>query len=135
MSPDLFGYVKALAAVDQYGSDYRHPGRPPLIVHDAHTMSSTGIRGSWEGTEASCKSGCYLIFSADGDLLYVGKASNTKSLGSRLVRFRYNEHGWLPKPEWVVMVEVPEPFEAPSLEEFLISKLQPRFNDRGIRRS
>jgi hypothetical protein len=90
---------------------------------------------SWEGTEASYKPGCYAISPEGGNLLYyIGKASLGATVGSRLVRFRYKPPTWLPVPAFVQVVEVSEAFEAPSLEEFLIRELQPKFNDRGIRR-
>ena len=116
------------ATVNRYSAEHRHPGRPQFVVHEPHTMAS------WEGTDVSFKPGCYALYSSDGELLYVGKASNMKSVGSRLVRFRYNPPKWDPTPEIVQIIEVIEPFEAPSLEEFLIAELQPRFNDHGIRR-
>lgn len=68
--------------VERYGARHRHPDRPRFIIHDAYTMTS------WEGTEVSYKAGCYAIYSGAGELLYVGKASNTKSAGSRIVRFK-----------------------------------------------
>lgn len=75
-----------------------------------------------------------MLYSMQGEVLYIGKASNTKSVGSRLVRFRYTPVTWQPAPAFTQIIEVSEPFEAPSLEEFLILELQPRFNDRGIKR-
>lgn len=115
------------ACIERYQTQHRHPDRPGFIKHD-YTMAS------WEGSPVSYKSGCYALYSEAGELLYIGKASNTKSVSSRLVRFRYNPVGWEPAPALVQIIEVSEPFEAPSLEEFLIGELQPRFNDRGIRR-
>lgn len=120
--------LRLQASVEHYCAQHRHPERPKFIVHSIHTLSS------WEGTAPSYKPGCYVLYSTQGELLYIGKASNTKSVGSRLVRFRYTPVTWQPAPAFAQIIEVPEPFEAPSLEEFLIHDLQPRFNDRGIKR-
>jgi len=89
------------------------------------------------------RSGVYLIFGEDRDLLYVGKASMSNSLGARLSSyFGYDENkvhckvchkSWHKKPCYIVSVAVPENmlFEAPALEEFLISKLPIPENTRG----
>jgi hypothetical protein len=113
--------------LERYCTQHRHPDRPGFTVHD-YTLAS------WEGTDVSRKPGCYVLYSSAGELLYIGKASNSKSVGSRLVRFRYSPVTWEPTPALVQIIEVAEAFEAPSLEEFLIDKLQPRFNSRGIKR-
>lgn len=125
---------RLLAALDDYVTNHRHPARRPFLMHDPCTMSSEGIKGSWEGTDPSWKAGCYAIFSQEGSLLYIGKASNSKSVGDRLVRFRYKASAWAEKPAYVRIIEVVESFEAPSLEEFLIGRLQPRNNKHGSRR-
>jgi hypothetical protein len=119
--------LRVQAYIDHYCTQHRRPDRPSFIKHD-FTVAS------WEGTPVSHKAGCYILYSEAGELLYIGKASNTKSVGSRLVRFRYAPVAWEPAPALVQIIEVSDPFEAPSLEEFLIGELQPKFNDRGIRR-
>jgi hypothetical protein len=127
MIPNSLDVSRLQACVDHYCAHHRHPDRAKFIAHDVHTMTS------WEGTAISYKAGCYALYSGAGELLYIGKASNSKSVESRLVRSRYNPVTWDPAPAFVQIVEVSEPFEAPSLEEFLITELQPRFNDRGIK--
>ncbi len=44
------------------------------------------------------------------------------------------EDTWKTEPRFVVIVAMPEqsPFEAPALEEFLISKLSPKMNIYGM---
>ena len=128
MTPDSADALRLKACIERYHVEHRHPDRPRPIMHAIHTMQS------WEGKPESWAKGCYAIYSADGDILYIGKASNTKTVGDRIVRFRYKRSNWQPPPEFVQIIEVAEAFEAPSLEEFLIREMQPRFNDRGINR-
>lgn len=99
------------------------------------TSKETGR--SWEGTDFSYRHGCYLIYSASGDLLYVGKASlTTSTIGKRLwTHLRKLRSSWVPIPAFVQIVEVCQPFEAASLEEFLIQELHPKFNALGNTRS
>lgn len=88
------------------------------------------------------KTGIYAIFDKDEELLYIGKASNQSSIGARLsTYFENDEEGkchpvdskesWGGNPRIIISVSVNEPFEAPSLEEFLISELQPKSNSVG----
>lgn len=90
------------------------------------------------------RAGVYLIFDEKLDLLYVGKASLSSSLGERLCNyFRIDRDrgccirhdGWKKTPRYVATIAVPEDmrFEAPALEEFLITRLQPIANSIGLR--
>lgn len=85
--------------------------------------------------------GCYLFYSESGDLLYIGKASLMSSLGARIASYYgrapdypLKHSGWTSSPSYLLIVKMNEPWEAPSLEEYLIAKLQPCDNDRGILR-
>lgn len=131
MMPESEDDMRTLSLVRSYGQAHRHPNRPALVIHGPYELGGKDVKGAWEGTEPSYRPGGYILFSENGELLYVGKASHAKSIGSRLVRFRYKESEWPTRPAFVRIIEVPDAFEAPSLEEFLISKLQPRFNKHG----
>lgn len=79
--------------------------------------------------------GCYLFFDEAGRLLYVGKAKN---LGNRVGHYFTSspfaprtDHVWSATPRHALVVKVDEPWEAPSLEEFLINKLHPSDNTRS----
>jgi len=88
----------------------------------------------------------YLIFNAHMKLLYVGTASFNHNLGGRLsAYFQYTKDvsrgcavlgTWSEPPAFVITVGVDpdKAFEAPALEEFLITTLQPPDNTRGIRK-
>lgn len=121
-----------LEAVRTYEQVHKHPSRPAFIVHEAETAGDKDVKGSWEGTNPSFRPGCYVLFSDTGAILYVGKASHGMTVGHRLVRFRYKGSDWPQKPAYVRIVEVTDAFEAPSLEEFLISVIQPPHNKHGI---
>ena len=123
---------RVLDAVDEYARTHMHPDRPKPSVGEAHIVGAVMEKGSCEGTAASWKPGCYAVFSQNGDLLYIGKASNTNMIGDRLVRFRYKGVSWANPPALVRLITVGEAFEAPSLEEFLINRLQPSYNKHGL---
>lgn len=87
--------------------------------------------------------GVYLIFSANRDLLYIGKASASSSIGIRLSTYFKNDkskescwkypesHTWEIEPRYVAAIGLgsAEPnaefaWLAPALEEFLISRFR-----------
>ncbi len=123
---------RLLEAVQTYERVHRHPDRPAFIVHQTETAGDKDVKGSWEGAGPSSRPGCYVLFSEAGAILYVGKASHGRTVGGRLVRFRYKGSDWPEKPAYVRIVEVTDSFEAPSLEEFLINVLQPPHNKHGV---
>ena len=118
--------------VQTYCATYRHPNLGSFKVSEMYTMSKEAGR-SWEGTDVSYRHGCYLIYSESGELLYIGKASlTTSNIGRRLwVHLHKPRPSWVPPAAFVQIVEVGQPFEAASLEEFLIQELHPKFNAHG----
>ena len=115
--------------VAEYCHTQRRPSLKPFIVH-AHNLSS------WWRTPLSAGPGCYAIYGSDGSLLYVGKASLKASVGSRLAaHLRHVRPSWsATPPTYVDIIEVMEPFESPSLEEFLLMRVATLYNDHGRRR-
>ncbi|WP_227421945.1 GIY-YIG nuclease family protein [Pacificispira spongiicola] len=88
--------------------------------------------------------GCYAIFDRDLKLLYIGKTINFgKRLGehfkvdptdpTRKRGLPKTTEAWSPKAHYVLTVALDHAYEAPSLEEYLIEKLQPCGNRMGIR--
>jgi hypothetical protein len=86
----------------------------------------------------ACAAGCYVMYAADGELLYIGKAWE---MGSRLSSYFLGirsstpgaprpEHTWTKAPKYIQTIRVHEFFEASSLEEYLIQKLRPCDNNR-----
>ena len=85
--------------------------------------------------------GVYAIFCDNKELLYIGKASLSGSLGARLSHYFVRNrngigaairsgHHWTRAPRYVLTAAVSNPWEAPSLEEYLINKLQPADNQQ-----
>jgi len=88
--------------------------------------------------------GVYIIFDDRLNLLYIGKASMGNFLGNRLAGyFGYADDrqtckiwhdNWTKQPRYIMTIAVPKdmPFEAPALEEYLVTSLQPCDNTKGI---
>ena len=98
----------------------------------------------WPGTYPQAeRQGVYLIFNENKDLLYIGKASMNNNIGSRLGSyFSYKSdkvtckvnHSWSSSPNYVVTIAVPDgmSFEAPALEEYLITEFSNSLPDNTI---
>ena len=81
------------------------------------------------------KQGCYFIFDEIERLLYVGKASLRNTIGRRVSTYFYSDSpgasvtfqhdGWTAKPSFIRTLPVQHPYEAASLEEYLIDCLAP----------
>ena len=114
-----------LRLVEEYCSTQRPLSLPKFTIH-SHTHKS------WRHTPCSAKAGCYALYAEDGSLIYIGKASHGAWIGRRLsihfdpIRDGVPEgHRWSGRaPRFVHIIEVVEPFEAPSLEEYLQSRWQ-----------
>jgi len=137
-------------AIADYVTRFRRPEFPAFEISGLYDLSpdrphsfATPPPHSWPAAYPfGWRAGVYLIFSESLDLLYVGKASMSSNIGSRLATyFHYGEaremvlqhSGWSQPPRFFYAVAVPEqmPFEAPALEEFLIGRLQPPDNSVG----
>lgn len=114
---------EVLRLVEEYCSTQRPLSLPQFTIH-SHTHES------WQRAPCSAKAGCYALYAEDGRLIYIGKASLGASIGSRLrvhldpIRHEVPEgHRWTGRPpRFVHIIEVIEPFEAPSLEEYVQSR-------------
>ena len=86
------------------------------------------------------KGSVYVVF-GEKQLLYIG-VSVGRSIGFRLSthfpekrnKDKFSETGWTEKPYFVKVFSFPKEtwFEAPGLELYLIEKLQPVDNTRGV---
>jgi len=89
----------------------------------------------------AASAGVYAIFDPDQRLLYVGKSGNIgkrmsayfkyENFGEGTLQLRDPEENWHGRPTYLVTVPVNQFWEASSLEEFLIHKLQPPVNING----
>jgi len=137
-------------ALRHYNESYRHPSLRLLTLSEVYGLfpdtTNTGQATlAWPATwPCAGDPGVYLIFGPQMNLLYVGKASLSHTLGGRLsAYFQYAPDGsrgcavlgtWSARPTFVMTIAVDsdKAFEAPALEEHLISELQPPDNTRGI---
>lgn len=114
--------------VQKYMREYRNPDLPPFKVWPTRYAMD-----AWYHTPESAMFGCYVFYSSTGEVLYIGKASLKATMGSRLAAHdrKIPRAQWREKAHFVQFVSVSEPFEAPSLEEFLILQLRPEGNRIG----
>jgi hypothetical protein len=110
---------------------------PPFKLSEPYDVDSV----SKERYPNSDRPGCYAIFTASDELLYIGKASNNNVMGFRLGAIWHlnaDKIAYIPRGDWggkkpqiIRTIPVNEPYEAPSLEDFLIRELQPPCNTIG----
>jgi hypothetical protein len=134
--------AKLTEALDAFNKEHRHPTKTALqlsALYDLfpHSLSDLGWPAMWPGAD-DC--GVYVFMDATQEVLYVGKASMSNSIGSRLGGyFRYAEdgkscrvrHDWTLRYVAVISVPPQLSFEAAALEEFLIREVSPRHNTLG----
>jgi GIY-YIG catalytic domain len=114
----------------------------PFVVSEVYDLARDRLR-----QYPNCgKAGCYFFFDASGWLIYVGVSGD---LGYRLGQyFHLNEERtmlvpkpnyiWRRQPRYLQTVATRNEYEAPSLEAYLIDKLQSLGtleNTRGIERN
>jgi hypothetical protein len=83
--------------------------------------------------------GVYSLFDEQFDILYIGKASMGRCLGKRLYEYFGSAEICIPKHDWLLPVRYVVntscvkgfAFEAPALEEYLISRISPKLNGVG----
>ncbi len=81
--------------------------------------------------------GVYVFLGEKNEILYIGKASFGSCIGSRLNK-KFDSN-WIPKSQkskeckYITKIPVPDThrFEAPAIEEFLLSRLKTRSNSIG----
>jgi len=124
----------------EYSSKYRGPALGALEFSRLYELEPDGT-GDFYGWPKDVwphngKPGVYLLLGKAMDLRYVGSA---RDVGKRLAaHFQYREDrgcrivgNWIRRPYFILAVRVTEPFEALSLEQYLISTLSPAENKRG----
>jgi len=138
-------------AVSEYCEGYRNPKLEPFALGELYDLfpqqsngklqTSLGWNDTWPNNG---KAGVYIFLDTDGKVLYIGKASMKRSVSARLSdyctydsdrRCKLVHSNWsaTPKYVWIVGMPVSSPFEAPSLEEYLIRELDPPDNRNGKR--
>ena len=111
-----------------YSETYRNPHLPPFQVCEPHSMTS------WWGESWRQPNRAAMWFIRPvGKSFGWGRASLTSDVGARLAAHDHQKprRAWREQAAFVQFVSVPEAFEAPSLEEYLIKELRPTGNILG----
>jgi hypothetical protein len=109
VNPDL-PTSKVREIVEEYCSTQLHPSLPRFKVHGPFTRDAL-----WK-SEVVGGPGCYVIYSKDGSLLYIGMS--VSNVGKRIGRFLSAQSTRLP-PHYFDVIEVTYMWQPPSLEEYI----------------
>lgn len=142
---------RVLADISTFQGKYRHPelgnkydiSPEYCLTPDNPNVNNKGkVVYEWPGEYPPQfgKPGVYLVFSEERLLTYVGKASLSSTISGRLgAYFSYEKdrvtckikHKWVNEPKFVIAVAMPEghAFEAPALEEYLITRYRTELPD------
>jgi hypothetical protein len=107
--------------VNEYCSGWRNVSLPKFVVHGPHTLDG------WRKADASSKAGCHAVYDVDGSLRYIGMSLTNigNRLGTHLSEATQRHPFWQQGPAYYVdIIEVTQPWEAPSLEAFLYAKTE-----------
>lgn len=115
--------------IGQYCAEERHADLPAFSITSLLAWSDAA-EDRWNLDPAARRPGCYVVYDSAGAAIYVGKASCNSFVGARL-RLRQAKHVW-PEASYVQIIEVAEPFEAPSLEGYILCKFQTSRNVNGV---
>jgi hypothetical protein len=140
--PNAYSAMKALL---EYSRSFHRQDLDALELselYDLHPDPKNPRAPSWPAPfPNSDRAGVYMFFDDKLNLLYVGKASMNNNLGNRVgAYFKYADdktcltrHEWSAPLKYVATIAVPDnaTFEAPALEEYLITRLNPPDNTHG----
>lgn len=126
------------AALEEFNTQYPRPNMDKLLLSDEYNILKD-FRSHYPYAEYP---GVYAIFNFSGELLRLGKSSCNSTLGARLsTYYKWDKVEYIGVPKHIGYEDViiirtikfpkDRAFEAPALEEFLIGKLNPRFNTLG----
>ncbi len=120
--PDMSGSERLRQWIEEYCASERHPALSRFSVHGPLTYNELWNPASPKFLE---RPGCYAIYGSGGELRYIGMS--VTNVGSRIAshfsgptqRAEFWANG--PSATFVEVIEVINPWEAPSLEEYLIT--------------
>lgn len=132
-------------ALNFYLTNYRKEGLPQLeiskpldILSHKPQKHDFDIELTWKDPWPHAnRAGVYLVYDENAELIYIGTAT---VIGNRLYTYFgggsecvYREQ-WGTPPRYIRIIAVPAemPFEAQALEAFLIARLKPKHNTRGV---
>ena len=117
--------LRVRIAVERYCAQQRNPLLPSFKTHDLQSWTD------WGGTPQAAKPGCYVVYNAIGEIIYIG-CSTHKRVGDRLF-VHQRRAKWKTLAAAVQIIEVVEAFEAPSLEAYLLTQFETLANKNGCR--
>lgn len=138
-----------ISEINEYSKKYRNPNLEKfdfselydLFPENKDTDFDTKYKwpGSWPVSGTHSNAGVYFVFNNLLELIYIGKSSMNSGICARLNAHFKDVDGkcklignWSnPKFFFCVFMPHDSKFEAPALEEYLISKLQPCDNTIG----
>lgn len=117
-SEELFEAARDMRRViREYCTARRNPSLPPFRLHGPYARDQV-----WK-SDAVSKPGCYVIYGSDKKVRYIGMS--TTAIGSRitthLLPATQRSPFWMngSPPAFFDLIEVSQPWEAPSLEAYL----------------
>ena len=137
--------------LEYYCTHFRGPDMPNLEMSGLYDLfpnsDDTECEYHWPEDWPFVESpGVYFVFDAEMQVIYIGKASMNSWFGNRLhTYFRsgddkkcvvLNADSWKGEPRFVAVIPMDAKyrFEAPALEEYLITELKPIDNKVGTAR-
>ncbi|MCB1194298.1 MAG: GIY-YIG nuclease family protein [Leptospiraceae bacterium] len=146
----MFHKDQVIQEINEYCKKYRNFNLEQFEISDLYNLfpennDNNEIKDcpkwpdSWPVSTTHSNAGVYLVFNKSLELIYVGKASMKSAIQARLNAHFKDENGkcrlignWS-NPKYFLCVFMPKDliFEAPALEEYLITKLQPCDNTIG----
>jgi len=125
------------AALMVFNGILQRPGIGPLYLSEAYDLDKAYPETYWPFANLP---GVYIIYARDLTLIYIGKASMSATLGTRLgSHFKNSPDGSVIRPpgwgaaKFVQTVPLPRDhaFEAPAIEEYLLRELRTAENKQG----
>lgn len=120
MSFDRTASDEVRRLVDEYCSTQRNPSLPKFLARGPFSLKDSSK------SDVSNKPGCYAIYGDGGQLRYIGMslANVGDRIGSHFSAATQRSTFWQDGPPagFIDVVEVLNPWEAPSLEQYLISR-------------
>ena len=130
----MASFIDLKSAISELNDNFRRPGLPALEF----SLPLYDLKSDWTKTYPNADGpGVYVLLDGNQVVVYVGKASFSATIGSRLGNHIVRDSNGEPcvsNPAWesahiryisTIGLPIVHAFEAPAIEEFLITRLQP----------
>lgn len=136
--------------LNEFSNTYRRDDLPELEISGLYSLfpdknPNITVEKKWPDSYINGdKAGVYIILSQDMQVLYIGKASMSNTIGARLASYftyeddketcKVKSQYWRGNPQFIATVAVDDSmtFEAPALEEYLIKNFSSSLIDNTI---